>query len=61
MKQLLKLISIMVVALFFVACSDEGDTQSFSKSGKAGNLDITYSSEKPLVVGDTQSQSKTQT
>lgn len=52
MKQLLKLISIMIVTLFFVACGDGGDTQGFSKSGKAGNLDITYSSAKPLVVGD---------
>ena len=52
MKQLLKLVSILTVTLFFVACEDSAKSQGFSKSGKAGSLDITYSSAKPLVVGD---------
>lgn len=51
-KQLLKFISIMTVTLFFVACGDAGESQGFTKTGKAGSLDITYSSAKPLVVGD---------
>ncbi|MCH9739320.1 MAG: FixH family protein [Epsilonproteobacteria bacterium] len=52
MRQLLKLISLATITLFFIACSDNSSSQGFSKSGKAGNLDVTYSSAKPLVVGD---------
>lgn len=52
MKQLIKLISILTITLFFVACEDSSESQGFSKSGKAGSLDVTYSSAKPLVLGD---------
>ena len=52
MKQLIKLISILTITLLFVACEDSAKTQGFSKSGKAGSLDVTYSSAKPLVLGD---------
>ncbi len=51
MKKLLKLASLLTLGLFFVACSD-GTSEGFTKSGKAGNLAVTYSSAKPLVVGD---------
>lgn len=51
MKKLLKLASLLTLGLFFVACSD-GASEGFTKSGKAGNLAVTYSSAKPLVVGD---------
>ncbi|HHD75885.1 MAG TPA: copper resistance protein [Campylobacterales bacterium] len=53
MKKLLQLLSVMTISLFFVACGGgEAESQGFTKSGKAGSLDITYSAEKPLVVGD---------
>jgi len=51
MKKILKLLSLLTVGLFFVACND-GASEGFTKSGKAGNLSVTYSSAKPLVVGD---------
>jgi hypothetical protein len=53
MKKLFKLVSILTVGLFFVACNDGGSaSKGFTKSGKAGSLNVTYSSAKPLVVGD---------
>jgi photosystem II stability/assembly factor-like uncharacterized protein len=51
MKKFLKIVSLFGVALFFVACSDT-PSEGFSKTGKAGSLNVTYSSAKPLVVGD---------
>ena len=51
MKNFLKVVSILTLGLFFVACND-GRSEGFVKTGKAGNLSVTYSSEKPLVVGD---------
>ena len=52
MKNFLTIASILTVGLFFTACGGSSDAQGFSKTGKAGSLDITYSSAKPLVVGD---------
>ena len=52
MKQFLKIASILSVALFFTACGGSSDSKGFTKSGKAGSLDVTYTSAKPLVVGD---------
>lgn len=51
MKRLFKLVSLLTIGAFFVACA-ERSAEGFTKSGKAGNLGITYSSSKPLVVGD---------
>ena len=51
MKKLFKLISLLTLGLFFVACGDSA-SEGFTKSGKAGSLAVTYSSAKPLVVGD---------
>lgn len=51
MKQLLKLITLVTLGVFFIACNDSS-SEGFTKSGKAGMLNITYSSAKPLVVGD---------
>ena len=51
MKKLFKLISLLTLGLFFVACGDSS-SEGFTKSGKAGSLAVTYSSAKPLVVGD---------
>ena len=51
MKKLLKLVSLLTLGLFFVACGDSA-SEGFTKSGKAGTLAVTYSSAKPLVVGD---------
>jgi len=51
MKKLLKLASLLTLGLFFVACGDSA-SEGFTKSGKAGSLAVTYSSAKPLVVGD---------
>ena len=51
MKKLLKLASLLTLGLFFVACGDSA-SEGFTKSGKAGTLSVTYSSAKPLVVGD---------
>ncbi|CAA6811012.1 MAG: Unknown protein [uncultured Sulfurovum sp.] len=51
MKKLFKLVSLLTLGLFFVACGDSA-SEGFTKSGKAGSLDVTYSSAKPLVVGD---------
>ena len=51
MKHLLKLITLLTIALFFMACGDS-TSKGFTKSGKAGVLNVTYSSAKPLVVGD---------
>jgi len=53
MKKLFKLVSLLTVGLFFVACGgSDASSEGFSKSGKAGSLKVTYSSAKPLVVGD---------
>jgi hypothetical protein len=53
MKKLFKLVSVLTIGLFFVACNDDGSSsKGFTKSGKAGSLDVTYSSAKTLVVGD---------
>ncbi|RUM75229.1 MAG: hypothetical protein DSZ11_02665 [Sulfurovum sp.] len=52
MKNIIKIVSIFTVALFFVACNDSSASEGFSKTGKAGSLDVTYSSAKPLVIGD---------
>jgi len=53
MRQFLKIISLVTLTLFFVACNDSSSaSQGFSKSGKAGSLDVEFSSAKPLVVGD---------
>jgi len=52
MRQLFKFISLVSLVLFFVACSDDSASQGFSKQGKAGGLDVVFSSDKPLVVGD---------
>ena len=41
MKKILKLLSLLTVGLFFVACND-GASEGFTKSGKAGNLSVTY-------------------
>jgi len=51
MKNIIKIVSILTVALFFVACNDSV-SEGFSKTGKAGSLNVTYSSAKPLVIGD---------
>jgi len=51
MKNIIKIVSILTVALFFVACNDSV-SEGFSKTGKAGSLNVTYSSTKPLVIGD---------
>jgi hypothetical protein len=51
MKKLFKLVSLLTLGLFFVACGDSA-SEGFTKSGKAGSLAVTYSSAKPLVVGD---------
>ena len=51
MKNLIKIATLLTVGLFFIACTDD-TPQGFSKTGKAGNLSVTYSSEKPLVVGN---------
>ncbi len=43
----------VIVGLFFIACGGSDDkVQGFSKSGYAGSLKVTYSSDKPLTVGD---------
>ncbi len=55
MRNFLKIASILTIGFFFTACIGEGDSsasEGFSKSGKAGSLDVTYSSPKPLVVGN---------
>ena len=52
MKKLFKLASLLTLGLFFVACGGDSSSEGFSKSGKAGSLGVTYSSIKPLVVGD---------
>jgi hypothetical protein len=52
MKRLMKVVLVLTLGLFFVACNDESSSDGFTKSGKAGNLAVTYSSAKPLVVGD---------
>ena len=52
MKKLFKLASLLTLGLFFVACGASESSEGFSKSGKAGSLNVTYSSAKPLVVGD---------
>lgn len=54
MKRLFKLISILGFVLFFIGCSSETSSsqEGFSKTGKAGDLTVTYSSSKPLVVGN---------
>ena len=51
MKRFLKLALILTLGLFFVACN-EATLEGFTKTGKAGGLTITYSSAKPLVIGD---------
>ena len=54
MRNFLTIASILTVGFFFTACggSDSSASVGFSKSGKAGSLDVTYSSPKPLVTGN---------
>jgi len=53
MKKLFKLVSVLTVGLFFVACGgSDASSEGFTKSGKAGSLNVIYSSAKPLVTGD---------
>jgi len=53
MKKLFKLLSLLTLGLFFVACGgSDASSEGFSKSGKAGPLKVVYSSAKPLAVGD---------
>jgi len=54
MKNFLTIASILTVGLFFTACggANSSSSEGFSKSGKAGSLDVTYSSPKPLVIGN---------
>jgi len=51
MKKLFKLATLLTLGVFFAACGDS-TPEGFSKHGKAGSLSVTYSSAKPLVVGD---------
>ena len=48
----MRLMLTLVIGIFFVACGSSDEVQGFSKSGKAGPLKVTYSSVKPLTVGD---------
>ena len=54
MRNFLTIASILTVGFFFTACggSDSSTSKGFTKSGKAGSLDVTYSSPKPLVTGN---------
>ena len=52
MKRLFKLVTILTIGLFLIACNNDSSPKGFSKSGKAGSLEVTYSSAKPLVVGN---------
>ena len=53
MKNIVKWTLSVVVGLFFIACGGSNDmVQGFSKSGNAGSLNVVYSSDKPLTVGD---------
>jgi len=54
MRNFLTIASILTVGFFFTACGggDSSSSVGFSKSGKAGSLDVTYSSPKPLVTGN---------
>jgi len=52
MKNFLKIASLLTLGLFLVACNDGAGSEGFVKTGKAGSLSLTYSSAKPLVVGD---------
>ena len=55
MRKFLTIASILTVGFFFTACgggNSSSSTVGFSKSGKAGGLDVTYSSPKPLVLGN---------
>ena len=54
MKNIVKWTVGVIVGVFFIACggSSNEKIQGFSKSGNAGSLKITYSSDKPLTVGD---------
>jgi len=53
MRRFFKFISLVSLVLFFVACSGGNATsKGFSKQAKAGELDVVFSSDKPLVVGD---------
>ena len=52
MKNLIKMAMLLTLGLFFVACNDGESSKGFVKTGKAGNLSVTYSSDKPLTVGN---------
>lgn len=52
MKKLFKMALLLTLGLFFVGCGDSASKEGFTKRGKAGSLSVTYSSAKPLVVGD---------
>ncbi len=54
MKNFLKIVSIAMISFLFIACeSGSGsDTKGFSKQVKSGGLDVSFYSDKPLVVGD---------
>ena len=52
MKNMVKWTLGVIVGVFFIACGGSDEVQGFSKSGNSGSLKITYSSDKPLTVGD---------
>jgi hypothetical protein len=47
-----------MIGFFFLGCMSNSDTSSkgFSKSGKAGSLRVTYTSDKPLTTGNNEIQ-----
>jgi len=47
-----------MVGIFFIGCMSNSDASSkgFTKSGKAGSLHVTYSSDKPLTTGNNKIQ-----
>lgn len=53
MKDFLKILSIAIISMLFIACEGgSSDTKGFSKQVKSAGLDVVFYSDKPLVVGD---------
>jgi len=53
MREFFKLLLVVALTSLFIACENNSNSSNgFSKQGKAGSLDVTFSSTKSLTVGE---------
>ena len=54
MHSIFKLFLSLILTFSLTACGSRSTQEGFSKTGHVGTIKVTYSSEKPLVVGDNE-------